>query len=52
LRQRREERAVGTISGSSTRVAETPTEEIWTTVEDVLGAPQRPGEPKQRVEAA
>jgi hypothetical protein len=40
------------MSGSSTRAVETPIEEIWTTVEDVLAAPQRQGEPRQRVEAA
>jgi hypothetical protein len=43
---------VGTISGSSTRAVETPIEKISTSAEDVLGAPRRQGEPKQRVEAA
>jgi hypothetical protein len=43
---------VGAISGSSTRAVEPPIEEIWTTVDDVLGAPRRQGEPEQRVEAA
>lgn len=41
-----------TISGSSMRAVETAIEEIWRPVEDLLGAPQQQGEPKQRVEAA
>jgi hypothetical protein len=43
---------LGTISGSSTRAVEPPIEEIWTTVDDVLGAPRRQREPEQRELAA